>query len=248
MIETEVRGRTLVVTMCREAKRNAIDAEMAAGLDAALNRLDDDPELWIGVLTGGPRMFCAGTDLRDGSGAPTERGGPYGIIRRDRTKPLIAAVEGIALGGGFEILLACDLVVAATNARLGLPEAKRGVIASCGALFRTQRALPLNIAKELLIGCEPMGAPRAHALGLVNRLTEPGAALEAAVAWAEVICSNAPVSVRESLRAINRSFAAADAECWPYTAEAVEVVTASADMAEGVQAFLGRREPVWGGR
>ena len=130
MVETEVRGRLLIITMQRESKRNAIDAEMTAGVDAALNRLDDDPELWVGIITGGPNVFCAGTDLKDGPGAPTERGGEYGIIRRQRVKPLIAAIEGMALGGGFEVMLACDLVVAATDAKLGLPEASRGVIAS----------------------------------------------------------------------------------------------------------------------
>lgn len=248
MIETEVRGRVLVITMCREAKRNAIDATMTAGIDAALNRIDDDPALWAGVLTGGRNVFCAGTDLRDGPGPPTARGGEYGIIRRDRAKPLIAAIEGLALGGGFEIMLACDLVVAADDARLGLPEASRGVIATCGALFRTHRALPLNIAKELLIGGDPMPAERAYALGLVNALTPPGGALDRAVEMAERICANAPLSVRESLRAINRSFAADDAECWSYTTDAIAAIFDSEDRREGVDAFFNKRAPEWRGR
>ncbi len=143
-VATRTEGRVLVISMQREAKRNAIDAAMTAGIDAALNRLDDDASLWAGVLTGTATVFSAGTDLAVGPGPPTDRGGPYGIIRRKRRRPLIAAVEGPALGGGLEIVLACDLVVAASDARLGLPEVSRGVLATCGGLFRGPRALPLN--------------------------------------------------------------------------------------------------------
>ncbi|MGE0383990.1 MAG: enoyl-CoA hydratase-related protein [Gammaproteobacteria bacterium] len=246
-IDTERRGRILVIHMQREAKRNAIDVAMTSGIDAALNMLDDDHSLWAGVLTGTPSVFCAGTDLKDGPGNPTPRGGEYGIIRRRRVKPLIAAVEGLALGGGFEIVLACDLVVAARDAKFGLPEVARGVIASCGALFRTSRALPLNLARELLITGEPITAERGHAFGLVNALAEPGAALERAVAMAEAVCRNAPVSVRESLRAVNRVVESQDAQAWQATAEAVAAVVASRDCAEGVRAFLEKRAPVWEG-
>ena len=129
-VETEQHDRVLVVSMQREEKRNAIDQAIADGVGAALDRLDDDPDLWVGVITGTATVFSAGTDLassRDGS-PRTDRGGEYGVIRRDRTKPLIAAVEGPALGGGFEIVLACDLVVAARTASFGLPEVKRGLV------------------------------------------------------------------------------------------------------------------------
>ena len=146
-VVTEVAGHVLVVTMVRHQKRNAIDAEMTQAIDAAMNRLDDDPDLWVGVLTGGPDMFCAGTDMAATSGTPTERGGIYGLVGRTRAKPLIAAVEGVAFGGGFEVVMACDMVIAASNARFALPEVKRGLIASSGALFRASRVLPLNIAK-----------------------------------------------------------------------------------------------------
>ena len=139
-----VHERVLVVRIEREEKRNAIDQALADGIGAALDRLDDDPELWVGIVTGTPTVFSAGSDLassRDGS-ARTERGGEYGVIRRDREKPLIAAVEGPALGGGFEIVLACDLVVAARTASFGLPEVKRGLVPTCGGLFRTPRRCP----------------------------------------------------------------------------------------------------------
>lgn len=241
-------GRVLVIRMQREEKRNAINAALSAGIDAALNRLDDDPELWAGVLAGTARVFCAGSDLKEGAGAPTERGGEYGIIRRRRVKPLIAAVEGAALGGGFEIVLACDMVVAARDARFGLPEAARGVIANRGALFRAARALPLNIARELLATGVPLSAGRAHHFGLVNDVVEPGQALPRAIAMAERICANAPVSVRESLRAVDRIVSADDAAGWQATADAVVVVHASRDKAEGVAAFLEKRPPHWQGR
>jgi enoyl-CoA hydratase len=141
-VTQESRGRILVVRIEREHKRNAIDVEAALGIDAALNRLDDDPALWVGVLTGTQTVFSAGTDLKDGAGARTERGGEYGLIRRSRVKPLIAAVEGVAFGGGFEMALACDLIVASRTARFALPETRRGVVATSGALFRAVRALP----------------------------------------------------------------------------------------------------------
>lgn len=247
-IHIERCGRVLQIRMQREEKRNAVNVAMAAALDAALNTLEDDPELWAGVLTGTATVFSAGTDLKEGRGVPTPRGGEYGVVRRRRQKPLIAAVEGLALGGGFEIALACDLIVAARNARLGLPEVTRGVIANCGALFRAARELPLNIARELLITGEPMSAERAHHFGLVNQLTEPGDALAQAMSLAERICRNAPVSVRETLRALDRLVAAEDAAAWQITEEATAIVAASADKAEGVQAFLEKRAPRWQGR
>ena len=160
--------------MQREAKRNAVDRQLADELDGALNLLDDDPELWVGVLTGTASVFSAGSDMTAAGDNVTERGGEYGIIRRVRRKPLIAAVEGPALGGGLEIVLACDLVVAATTATFGLPEVARGLVATSGALFRAARTLPVNLAREMLLTGQPIDAARAHAAGLVNRLAEPG--------------------------------------------------------------------------
>ena len=141
-VETEVIGRTLVVTMVRHSKRNAIDGHMTEAIDAAMNRLDDDPDLWIGVLTGGSNMFCAGTDMAATSGRPTERGGIYGVVGRQRAKPLIAAVEGVAFGGGFEVVMACDMVVAARNARFALPEVKRSTIPGQSGLAAERGQVP----------------------------------------------------------------------------------------------------------
>src|SRR3984957_4561710 len=176
--------------MERAHKRNAIDRAMADALDDALNVLDDDDQLWAGVLTGSDDVFSAGSDLRAGGAYVTSRGGEYGIIRRKRRKPLIAAVEGPALGGGLEIVLACDLVVAARTARFGLPEVRIGVVPTCAGLFRAPRALPLNLAKQLILTGRPMEAQRAYEGGFVNVLTEPGAALGEAVPLAQQLCAN----------------------------------------------------------
>jgi enoyl-CoA hydratase len=246
-VERTRQGRVLVITLRREEKRNAIDEEMALGIDAALNELEDDDGLWVGVLTGGTDVFSAGTDLQVGSGPPTERGGPYGIIRRRRSKPLIAAVEGAALGGGMEIVLACDLVVASTTACFGLPEVRRGLLALYGGVFRSARSLPLNVAKEIVLTGDPIDAGRAESCGLVNAVTEPGGALDGALALAGRICANAPVAVRQSLQLIE-ACAAAEDSAWPLTDEAMAVVMASEDAREGRAAFLEHRPPQWRGR
>ena len=231
-------GRTFLIRMNRPHKRNAIDAGMTAGLDAALNEFEDDPELWAAVLTGAGTAFSAGTDLAGGPGEPTERGGEYGLIRRRRHKPMIAAVEGHALGGGMEIVLACDLVVAAHSASFGLPESRYGVIPTCGGLFRTQRALPLNVAKEMLLTGDRLTAERAHQLGFVNALTEEGGALQGAVDMAARICRNAPISIRESLTAVERVNSAHDAGAWHATEDAITATLSSRDTAERHQRLL----------
>ncbi len=245
---TERHGRVLLVRMERPAKRNALDAAMTAGLDAALDELDDDPGLWAGVLAGTPVAFSAGTDLVAGAGAPTARGGNYGVVRRDRATPLIAAVEGLAYGGGFELVLACDLVVAARTARFALPETARGLVANCGALFRGPRALPPNIAREMLLTGDPLDAERAWSLGLVNRLVDAGGAEASALELAQRVCEHAPVAQQASLRAVGEVLAELDERGWAATARAQEVVDASADAAEGLAAFREKREPRWTGR
>jgi enoyl-CoA hydratase/carnithine racemase len=217
-------------------------------LDAALNELDDDDRLWAGVLTGTPEVFSAGSDLTAGGDYVTARGGEYGIIRRNRRKPLVAAVEGPALGGGLEIVLACDLVVAATTARFGLPEVGIGVVPTCAGLFRAPRGLPLNVARQLVLTGRPIDAARAYQVGFVNVLTDPGGALEEAVGLAREICSNAPVSVQSCLAAINAVTATDDDLGWQHTERAFRSASSSADAREGVSAFLEKRPPDWTGR
>jgi enoyl-CoA hydratase len=240
-------GRVLIITMRRAEKRNAVDRAMADALDDALNELDDDRDLWAGILTGSADVFSAGSDLTAGGDYVTPRGGEDGIIRRRRRKPLIAAVEGPALGGGLEIVLACDLVVAASTARFGLPEVRIGVVPTCAGLFRAPRALPLNLARQLILTGRPMEAGRAYEVGLVNVLTAPGDALGEAVSLAHQLCENAPVSVQACLAAVNDIVAAEDELGWQETRRALTAAIDSVDAREGVRAFLEKRPPVWTG-
>jgi enoyl-CoA hydratase len=249
LVDVERRGRVLVISMRRERKRNAIDRAMADAIDGALNLLEDDDDLWAGVLTGTPTVFSAGSDLTAGGDYDTERGGEYGIIRRRRRTPLIAAVEGPALGGGLEIALACDLVVATTNARFGLPEVGIGLVPTCGGLFRGPRSLPVNLARQLVLTGEPIGAQRAYDAGFVNVLAEPGQAVAAAVTLAERICQNSPSAVRACLNAITEVLSPdGDRAGWLATDTARDTILASEDSAEGVRAFLEKRPPAWTGQ
>jgi enoyl-CoA hydratase/carnithine racemase len=245
LVTTTRQGRVLVISMRREQKRNAVDRGLADALDAALSDLDDDDELWAGVLTGTGTAFSAGSDLASRGDYVTERGGEYGVIRRVRAKPLIAAVEGLALGGGFEIVLACDLVVAASDARLGLPEVARGLVPTCAGLFRAPRSLPLNLAREMILTGVPISVERLYHAGVVNVVAEPGGAVAAAVALAERICENAPLSVRACLRAIDEVVAADDTAGWTATAGAQEAIRSSNDVMEGLSAFFEKRPPRW---
>jgi len=247
-VETSRRGRVLVVRMAREEKRNALNAAITAGIDAAMNELEDDPELWCGILTGGERVFSAGADLATGPGEPTERGGLIGLIRRQRTKPLIAAVEGLALGGGLELVLCCDLVVASRTAAFGLPEVKRGLMPDFGGAFRVSRLLPVNVARELLVTGDNLNAERAERLGFVNVVTEPGAALAGAVALAERICANAPLAVREALAIVNQEVTGDETASWERSDAAHSRLIATEDVREGIAAFFDRRSPQWADR
>ncbi len=248
LVVTRREERVLIISMESSAKRNAIDRAMADALDDALNELDDDEGVWGGILTGTTEVFSAGSDLTAGGDYVTDRGGEYGIIRRRRAKPLIAAVEGPALGGGLEIVLACDLVVAARSARFGLPEVGIGVVPTCAGLFRSPRALPLNLARQLILTGRPIDAQRAYEAGLVNVLTDPGDALAEAETLAQQICANAPVSVQACLAAVNDIVASDDELGWEHTQRALTTAAHSADAREGVAAFLEKRPPVWRGR
>jgi enoyl-CoA hydratase len=252
-VQYESRGRVAVLTINRPLARNAVNGEVARSMEAGIDRLEADPEVWVGVVAGNGPVFSAGADLKViATGGPqeliTERGGFGGIAQREREKPLIAAVDGPALAGGCEIALACDLIVASRQAAFGIPEVKRSLIAAAGGLFRLPRALPRNVALELALTGDPIDAERAYALGLVNVLTEPGAALEGALALAERICANAPLAVRASRKVLLASAFAPDEVGWQLTNEQFAGLFKTEDFAEGPRAFVEKRPPSWKGR
>jgi enoyl-CoA hydratase len=248
---TERRERVLVITINRPDQRNAVNAAVASGIAAALDSLDADHELTLGVLTGAGKGFCAGMDLKAfvaGESAWAGERGFAGIAQRSASKPLIAAIEGFAVAGGLEIALACDLLVAARGARLGIPEVKRSLIAAGGALLRLPRVLPRTIAMELALTGDPISAERAHELGMVNRLAEPGRALETALELAAQITPNAPLALAGSKRILVESVDWPESEFWARQGEIAGPVMRSEDAREGASAFAERREPVWRGR
>ncbi len=247
-VETVQHGHILVVEMARPAKRNALNGDITAGIDAAMNELEDNPALWCGILTGDESIFSAGADLATGPGEPTARGGIVGLINRKRNKPLIAAVEGLALGGGMELVLCCDMVVASRSAQFGLPEVKRGLMPDFGGAFRVGRFLPINVARELLLTGDNLSAERAERLGFVNALVEPGQALAGALALAEKICNNAPLAVREALDVFNTEVNGDETDIWRHSHAAHERLLQSEDVKEGIGAFFERRPPRWTGK
>lgn len=243
-----------LVTINRPEARNAINGAVAAGLEAAIDATEADPDIRVVVLTGaGHQAFCAGADLKDvaagrGSELSTRRGGFAGFVYRERSKPWIAAVNGMALAGGTELTLACDLVVAADSAEFGLPEVLRGLMATAGGLYRLPRAIPPNIALELILTAGRLGATRAHQLGWVNRVVPASGLLEAALALAAEITRNAPTAVRESLGVARQALELDEGALRALTAEAVKRVAASEDYREGPRAFIEKRAPRWTGR
>jgi enoyl-CoA hydratase len=253
MIDYDVRGRTVVLTINRPEARNAINGEVANGLEAAIDRFEADGELWTAVLTGAGPVFCAGADLklfgegRDGE-MFTKRGSFGGFVRLPRTKPVIAAVDGAALAGGFELALACDLIVASTAARFGLPEVKRSLVAAAGGLVRLPRAIPPQIAAHMLLTGDPIDGQRAFDLGLVSELVEPGTALDAALALADKINANAPLAVRETLRILQLGIDADFDTTFKASRQVLKTLSSTEDYKEGPRAFVEKRAPVWQGR
>jgi enoyl-CoA hydratase len=249
----DVRGHYAVITINRPQARNAVNGAVANGIEAGIDRLEEDDDLWVGIVTGVPPVFCAGADLKEinsGNAAAlqTKRGGFGGIVQREREKPIIAAVDGPALAGGTEITLACDLVVASRSATFGVPEVKRSLVAAAGGLFRLGRKIPLNIAMECALTGDPITAERAHGFGLVNDLCDDGEALERAMALADRVCANAPIAVRESRKVVLEATNAPDDVGWRMSMEGMAKAMQSADFSEGLTAFIEKRAPNWTGR
>ncbi|MDQ1394296.1 MAG: enoyl-CoA hydratase [Acidimicrobiaceae bacterium] len=253
MVDYLVANRVAVITIGRPEARNAVDGAVATGIENAIDRMEADPECWAGILAGEGPVFCAGADLKaiasgHAAGLRTERGGFAGLVNRDRSKPLIAAVDGPALAGGFEMVLACDLVVASRRAVFGLPEVKRSLVAAGGGLFRLPRTVGPKVAMELILTGDPIAAELAYELGLVNVLVDSGEALAGARSLAARIVANAPHAVWASRSVAAKAMSEDDATLWKLTAEAFAKVGKTDDFIEGPRAFIEKRPAKWQGR
>ncbi|HTZ10530.1 MAG TPA: crotonase/enoyl-CoA hydratase family protein [Acidimicrobiales bacterium] len=253
-VERQRRGGVEILTINRPEARNAINGEVSTAMAEALDELEADTGCAVVVVTGaGDKAFSSGMDLKafasgEGGAIMGGTGGFGGITQRRFPKPVIAAVNGAALAGGCEIMLACDLVVAAEHATFGIPEAKRGLVAGAGGLIRLPKRLPLAVALELALTGDPIDAGRALALGLVNRVVPADRLMEETMALAAVIADNAPLAVRWSKYVMTGAAGVSEEEGWKLNAEAVGVVFSSADAMEGPVAFAEKRKPNWQGR
>jgi enoyl-CoA hydratase len=253
VVELERRDHIALVTLNRPEARNAVSPEVSQAMAAVLDEIEDDDGLRAVVVTGRGDVFSAGADLKVvAAGRANDiargKGGFAGIVNRDFPKPVIAAVNGPALAGGFEIVLSCDLVVAAETARFGIPEVKRGLMAAAGGLIRLPKRVPLAIALELAMTGDPIDARRALELGLVNRVVPGPQVVDEAIALADRIGENSPIAVRNSRRLVREAAELSEAEGWARTLELMVPVFESGDAVEGATAFAEKRPPVWRSR
>ena len=248
---TERRDGVLLITLNRPEARNAVNLALAEGVAGALDELDADGDLAVGVISGAGAGFCAGMDLKafvTGERPWVGDRGFAGIVQRAAHKPLIAAIEGFAVAGGLEVALACDLIVAARKARLGIPEVKRSLVAAGGALMRLPRRVPYGIAMELALTGDTITAERGYELGLVNRLAEPGEAVGAALELAGAIAANGPLALDATKAILQQQYDWSEDEFWQRQGELSGPVFTSQDAREGAVAFSEKREPVWQNR
>ncbi len=248
---TDRRDATLLITIDRPTVKNALDLAVAEGIAGALDALDVDPELSVGVLTGAGGNFSSGMDLKAfaaGQKPVIEGRGLAGFAEAPPKKPLIAAVEGYALAGGFEVALACDLIVASREATFGLPEVRRGLLAAGGGLVRLPRLLPPRVAAEIILTGEFVGAETMARHGVVNRLTDPGGAVDGALELAVKIAANAPLAVAGARRMLQLAPDLDEAGLWAEMRKLNAEVGSSEDALEGARAFAEKRPPEWKGR
>jgi enoyl-CoA hydratase len=250
-VETDAADGVLVITLNRPEARNAVNRALAEGVAAALDALDAGDDVAVGVLTGAGAGFSAGMDLKAfvaGESAWVGDRGFAGITQRSARKPLIAAIEGFAVAGGLEIALACDLIVGARGAKLGIPEVKRSLVAAAGALLRLPRRIPYGVAMELALTGDTITAERAYELGLVNRLADQGGAVDAAFELAAAIAKNGPLALDATKAILQQQFDWSEADFWQRQGELSGPVFTSEDAREGATAFAEKRDPVWRGR
>lgn len=250
VVTTEVDGPVLLITITRPEVKNAINREVAEAIAAALTQLDVTPGLVVGIITGAGGSFSAGMDLKafaKGGNAHVPGRGFGGFAERPPDKPLIAAVEGFAYAGGLELALGCDLIFAADNAKFGIPEAKRGLVAGAGALLRLPHRIPFGLAMELALTGDPIDAARAYAVGLVDHLTPAGGALDAARGLAAAIGANAPLAVKRSKQILRGGLGLTETEFWEFQKPFTREIFVSNDAREGAIAFGEKRPPKWTG-
>jgi len=258
IVTYEARDRVALITLNRPDARNAVNGDVAEGMEAAIDQMEADDNVWIGILQANTEgqsrpVFCAGADLKamntgDAARMNTARGNFAGFVYRERKKPVIVAVDGLATAGGCEIVLAADLVVATTRSSFGLAEVKRNLVAGAGGLFRLPRAIGKSAAMEAILTGEPIPAERAYELGLVSRLVEPGEATAEAMRLADQITANAPLAVWESRKVVQASDYEDDDTLKKMTNSAMSSVMSSEDLKEGLTAFIEKRTPNWSGR
>ncbi|KCZ54455.1 crotonase/enoyl-CoA hydratase family protein [Hyphomonas chukchiensis] len=252
-VEFETKGHLAIITLNRPDARNAINGVMAQGIESALDKFEEDPNLWVAILTANGKAFCAGADLKEisaGNGAAlsTKKGGFAGIARRERTKPLIAAITGSALAGGTEIALSCDMIVCADTTNFGLPEVKRSLVAGAGGLFRLPRVIGMPMALEVILTGDPLSSQRAYELGMVNKVVPEADVIAEATSLADRIMANAPLAVQASRTVTVDALKKGDDELWKASGTAFAGLVTTEDFKEGPRAFIEKRAPVWKGK
>ena len=251
-VEFETRDHLAIITLNRPDARNAVNGDVAQGMEAALDAIEEDRNLRAAILTANGKAFCAGADLKEvaagnGRALSTKRGGFAGLVTRERSKPLVAAITGSALAGGTEIALSCDLIVCSEETNFGLPEVKRSLIAGAGGLFRLPRALGMAPALEAILTGDPLTAERAYQLGMVNKVVPADQVMAEATALAERIMVNAPLAVQASLKVARRAYTDDDETLFHAGGQEMRTVSKSEDYKEGPRAFIEKRAPVWKG-